>query len=131
MLFGLTPDLHAVFPALGARELGWVHVPMLHSARDQVLLRGEAGPKLSAAGSPSCGVERGSGIPAEPAPAHPARAIVTTHTNKRASRRMRASPSFGGGRGEPGPSARARASPADGAALASASRRVVDAAKSP
>jgi chorismate mutase len=22
--------LHAAFPALGAREMGWVHVPMLH-----------------------------------------------------------------------------------------------------
>src|ERR1700756_619621 len=30
VLFSLTPDLHAVFPALGAREMGWVHVPMLH-----------------------------------------------------------------------------------------------------
>ena len=30
VLFSLTPDLRAVFPALGARELGWVHVPMLH-----------------------------------------------------------------------------------------------------
>jgi chorismate mutase len=30
VLFSLTPDLHTVFPALGARELGWVHVPMLH-----------------------------------------------------------------------------------------------------
>ena len=30
VLFSLTPDLHAAFPALGARELGWVHVPMLH-----------------------------------------------------------------------------------------------------
>ncbi len=30
ILFSLTPDLRAVFPALGARELGWVHVPMLH-----------------------------------------------------------------------------------------------------
>lgn len=30
VLFSLTPDLHAGFPALGARELGWVHVPMLH-----------------------------------------------------------------------------------------------------
>ena len=29
-LFSLTPDLHAVFPALGAREMGWTHVPMLH-----------------------------------------------------------------------------------------------------
>lgn len=30
VLFSLTPDLKAVFPAIGARELGWVHVPMLH-----------------------------------------------------------------------------------------------------
>jgi chorismate mutase len=30
VLFSLTPDLRAVFPALGARELGWVYVPMLH-----------------------------------------------------------------------------------------------------
>lgn len=30
VLFSLTADLHAVFPALGARELGWTHVPMLH-----------------------------------------------------------------------------------------------------
>ncbi|HUZ49492.1 MAG TPA: chorismate mutase [Candidatus Dormibacteraeota bacterium] len=30
VLFSLTPDLHAAFPALGAREMGWVHVPMLH-----------------------------------------------------------------------------------------------------
>jgi chorismate mutase len=30
VLFSLTPDLKAVFPALGARELGWTHVPMLH-----------------------------------------------------------------------------------------------------
>jgi len=30
VLFSMTPDLHAVFPALGAREMGWVHVPMLH-----------------------------------------------------------------------------------------------------
>ncbi|HVA33510.1 MAG TPA: chorismate mutase [Candidatus Baltobacteraceae bacterium] len=30
VLFSLTPDVRAVFPALGARELGWVHVPMLH-----------------------------------------------------------------------------------------------------
>ncbi len=29
-LFSLTPDLRAVFPALGAREMGWTHVPMLH-----------------------------------------------------------------------------------------------------
>ena len=30
VLFSLTPDVRAVFPALGAREMGWVHVPMLH-----------------------------------------------------------------------------------------------------
>jgi chorismate mutase len=30
ILFSLTPDLRAAFPAMGARELGWVHVPMLH-----------------------------------------------------------------------------------------------------
>ena len=30
VLFSLTPDLRAVFPALAAREMGWVHVPMLH-----------------------------------------------------------------------------------------------------
>lgn len=30
VLFSLTPDLRAAFPALGAREMGWVHVPILH-----------------------------------------------------------------------------------------------------
>ena len=30
VLFSLTPDLHAAFPALGAREMGWTFVPMLH-----------------------------------------------------------------------------------------------------
>lgn len=30
VLFSLTPDLRAAFPAIGARELGWVQVPMLH-----------------------------------------------------------------------------------------------------
>src|SRR5579872_197261 len=30
VLFSLTPDLRAAFPALGAREMGWVYVPMLH-----------------------------------------------------------------------------------------------------
>lgn len=30
VLFSLTPDLRACFPALAAREMGWVHVPMLH-----------------------------------------------------------------------------------------------------
>jgi len=31
ILFTLTPDLHAAFPAIGARELGWTAVPMLHA----------------------------------------------------------------------------------------------------
>lgn len=30
VLFSLTPDLQSSFPALAAREMGWVHVPMLH-----------------------------------------------------------------------------------------------------
>ena len=30
VLFSLTPDLRTAFPALGAREMGWVHIPMLH-----------------------------------------------------------------------------------------------------
>lgn len=36
VLFSLTPDLHATFPALGAREMGWVHVPMLHFTEIEV-----------------------------------------------------------------------------------------------
>jgi chorismate mutase len=36
VLFSLTPDLHAGFPALAAREMGWVHVPMLHFAEIDV-----------------------------------------------------------------------------------------------
>jgi chorismate mutase len=32
VLFSVTPDLRAAFPAIGAREMGWVHVPMLHFA---------------------------------------------------------------------------------------------------
>jgi chorismate mutase len=31
VLFTLTPDLHACFPALAARDMGWVTVPMLHA----------------------------------------------------------------------------------------------------
>lgn len=31
VLFTLTPDLHASFPALAARDMGWVTVPMLHA----------------------------------------------------------------------------------------------------
>jgi len=30
VLFSVTPDLRATFPAGAAREMGWVHVPMLH-----------------------------------------------------------------------------------------------------
>jgi chorismate mutase len=30
VLFSLTPDLRAAFPALAARSMGWVEVPMLH-----------------------------------------------------------------------------------------------------
>ena len=36
VLFSLTPDLHAVFPALAARDMGWVYVPMLHFAEIDV-----------------------------------------------------------------------------------------------
>lgn len=36
VLFSLTPDLLTAFPALGAREMGWVHIPMLHFAEINV-----------------------------------------------------------------------------------------------
>ncbi len=36
VLFSVTADLHAQFPALGARELGWAHVPMLHFTEVEV-----------------------------------------------------------------------------------------------
>jgi chorismate mutase len=36
VLFSLTPDLHAAFPALGAREMGWTLVPMLHFTEIEV-----------------------------------------------------------------------------------------------
>jgi chorismate mutase len=36
VLFTLTPDLKAAFPAVGARELGWVQVPMLHAVEVDV-----------------------------------------------------------------------------------------------
>ena len=36
VLFSLTRDLHAGFPALAAREMGWIHVPMLHFAEIDV-----------------------------------------------------------------------------------------------
>ncbi|HTX59343.1 MAG TPA: chorismate mutase [Verrucomicrobiae bacterium] len=31
VLFTLTPDLRAAFPALAARDMGWTYVPMLHA----------------------------------------------------------------------------------------------------
>jgi chorismate mutase len=36
VLFSLTRDLHASFPALAAREMGWVQIPMLHFAEIDV-----------------------------------------------------------------------------------------------
>lgn len=36
LLFSVTPDLHSAFPASAAREMGWVHVPMLHFAEIDV-----------------------------------------------------------------------------------------------
>jgi monofunctional chorismate mutase len=36
VLFSLTSDIHAAFPAMAARELGWSHVPMLHFAEIDV-----------------------------------------------------------------------------------------------
>jgi chorismate mutase len=36
ILFTMTPDLHAAFPALAAREMGWVTVPMLHAVEIDV-----------------------------------------------------------------------------------------------
>jgi chorismate mutase len=36
VLFTLTPDLHASFPALAAREMGWAYVPMLHAVEVDV-----------------------------------------------------------------------------------------------
>lgn len=36
VLFTLTPDLHAAFPALAARDMGWVTVPMLHAVEIDV-----------------------------------------------------------------------------------------------
>jgi chorismate mutase len=36
VLFSVTTDLRAAFPALSAREMGWVHVPMLHFAEIEV-----------------------------------------------------------------------------------------------
>jgi chorismate mutase len=31
VFFSLTPDLRAIFPAVAAREMGWMYVPMLHT----------------------------------------------------------------------------------------------------
>ena len=36
VLFTLTPDLHASFPALAARDMGWKTVPMLHAVEIDV-----------------------------------------------------------------------------------------------
>jgi chorismate mutase len=36
ILFTVTPDLHAGFPALAAREMGWTWVPMLHACEIDV-----------------------------------------------------------------------------------------------
>ena len=36
ILFSVTPDLHAMFPALAAREMGLHDVPMLHCAEVDV-----------------------------------------------------------------------------------------------
>ena len=36
VLFTLTPDVRAAFPALAARDMGWTHVPMLHAVEVDV-----------------------------------------------------------------------------------------------
>ncbi len=36
VLFTLTPDIRSAFPALAARDMGWTHVPMLHSTEIDV-----------------------------------------------------------------------------------------------
>jgi chorismate mutase len=36
VLFTLTPDIRAAFPALAARDMGWTHVPMLHAVEVDV-----------------------------------------------------------------------------------------------
>jgi chorismate mutase len=36
VLFTLTPDVRAAFPALAARDMGWTHVPMLHAVEIDV-----------------------------------------------------------------------------------------------
>jgi len=36
VLFTLTPDIRAAFPALAARDMGWTHVPMLNAVEVDV-----------------------------------------------------------------------------------------------
>jgi chorismate mutase len=36
VLFTLTPDIRAAFPALAARDMGWTHVAMLHAVEIDV-----------------------------------------------------------------------------------------------
>jgi chorismate mutase len=36
VMFTLTPDIRAAFPALAARDMGWTHVPMLHAVEVNV-----------------------------------------------------------------------------------------------
>jgi chorismate mutase len=36
VMFTLTPDICAAFPALAARDMGWTHVPMLHAVEVDV-----------------------------------------------------------------------------------------------
>jgi chorismate mutase len=36
VFFSLTPDLRAIFPAVAAREMGWMYVPMLHTVEVDV-----------------------------------------------------------------------------------------------
>ena len=36
VMFTLTPDVRAAFPALAARDMGWTHVPMLHAVEVDV-----------------------------------------------------------------------------------------------
>lgn len=36
VLFTLTPDLRASFPAIAAREMGWAYIPMLHAVEVDV-----------------------------------------------------------------------------------------------
>ncbi len=40
----LTPDLHAAFPALAARDMGWTTVPMLHAV--EIAVPGALGKRI-------------------------------------------------------------------------------------